>query len=59
MENTEIPIDQVPGLQVSVLWSEVRPASSQYDFPQKIGEYHVLTAATSGRPGGFQHGDQL
>lgn len=59
MQNTEIPIDQVPGLQVSVLWSEVRPASSQYDFPQKIGEYHVLTTATSGRPGGFQYGDQL
>ncbi|OCL01252.1 Di-copper centre-containing protein [Glonium stellatum] len=59
MDGNEIPVDQVPGFQVSVLWSKVQPASSHYEFPRKIGGYNVLTSATSGRPGGFQHGDQL
>ncbi|OCK82998.1 Di-copper centre-containing protein [Lepidopterella palustris CBS 459.81] len=59
MDSTEILIDQVQGLEVSVLWSEVIPATSLSSFPQMVGGYHVLFDATSGRQGGIQYGDQL
>lgn len=59
MDNKAVPLDQVSGLQVAVLWSEVQPAESRSEFPKKVGDYQVLYKPTDGRPGGFQKGDGL
>jgi tyrosinase len=45
-------MDDVPGMQISVVWVEMRPARSESEFPKVVGEYKVLEGATEGRTGG-------
>jgi tyrosinase len=59
MDNTELPISELPSLQVSVLWSEIEPSKSASEFPKMVGEEQLLVEATDGKPGGFAMGQTL
>jgi tyrosinase len=59
MKGDLISVEQAPGFQISVLWVPVKPAESASEFPQMVGDYQVLVAATDGLPGGFWKGDTV
>ncbi|KAF2478091.1 Di-copper centre-containing protein [Lindgomyces ingoldianus] len=59
LDGKEILVENAPGFQLSILWSEVEPAKSASEFPKVVGDCHILMEATDGRPGGFQRGDTL
>lgn len=57
MNGEQIPVESVPGLQISVRWVEIEPARSENEFPNVVGEEGTLVQATDGLVGGFASGD--
>ena len=58
MEDEEVPRENVDGLKVSVVSSEVTKPSHTGQFPH-FGRFQVHTNVTHGRPAGFWEGDQM
>lgn len=51
IDNTEVPLEQLPDLRISTVSSSVKKPGCDTDFPQ-WGEFTAQTEVTAGRVGG-------
>lgn len=52
-DGSPVSADQVSGLQISIVKAEYRPASSDCEFPERVGAYETLSQITCGKAGGL------
>ncbi|KAI9835969.1 MAG: hypothetical protein M1837_003559 [Sclerophora amabilis] len=58
LDDSPVDRDHVPELKISVISSPVRKATEDEDFPQ-WGDYTIHDDVTTGRPAGFNSGEQI
>jgi tyrosinase len=58
IDGFEIPREAMPDLKVSVVSSEVKPATSSDELSQWVNGFTLHTEVTDGRPAGLCDGDE-
>jgi hypothetical protein len=53
-DNTEMPVESVPELQVSLASIQVIPSKGASDFPTYVGDWKVYTDTTANKIGGLK-----
>ncbi|QDS78173.1 hypothetical protein FKW77_005300 [Venturia effusa] len=59
IEGGEIPHKELPDLQVSVASTEIRPATSMFEFPKWVGDWKIHADVTHGKPNGICDAHEL